>query len=321
VILDEAFELPDAAMAALIPTLSARPNPQIWYTSTPPNQAKDNHARVLSRVRRRGIRGADRLAYMEWSVDADGLSELDRRALRLDRAAWAAANPGLGIRLSEEFTEAELGALSPKDFDVERLGIGDWPIPESEGWLIIGEDAWMDLVDDRSKRPDLVAFGVDVSWDRSTASIGVCGQRPDGAVQVELADQPKPGTDWVVPRIVELQQWKPCAVVVDAGGPARSLIPSLEEAGVEVSSPATRDVAGACGAFFDACKPENRRLRHRGEPELTLALAYAQKRPLGDLWAWERKGSPVDMTPLFATTLAMWGLASKGQAVPGADIF
>ena len=34
VILDEAYALSDEAMAALMPTLSARPNPQIWYTSS-----------------------------------------------------------------------------------------------------------------------------------------------------------------------------------------------------------------------------------------------------------------------------------------------
>jgi phage terminase large subunit-like protein len=36
VILDEAYALTPEQMSALIPTLSSRPNPQIWYTSSPP---------------------------------------------------------------------------------------------------------------------------------------------------------------------------------------------------------------------------------------------------------------------------------------------
>ena len=51
VILDEAYALGDAEMAALLPTLSARPNPQIWYTSTAglPTSVQ------LGRVRERGL--------------------------------------------------------------------------------------------------------------------------------------------------------------------------------------------------------------------------------------------------------------------------
>ena len=38
VILDEAYKLGDQEMAALLPTLSARPDPQVWYTSTAGDQ-------------------------------------------------------------------------------------------------------------------------------------------------------------------------------------------------------------------------------------------------------------------------------------------
>ena len=66
VILDEAYELGDDQMAALLPTLSARPNPQIWYTST----AGKETSVQLGRVRERGIAGDDpSLAFFEWSAD------------------------------------------------------------------------------------------------------------------------------------------------------------------------------------------------------------------------------------------------------------
>jgi hypothetical protein len=38
------------------------------------------------------------------------------------------------------------------------------------------------------------------------------------------------------------------------------------------------------------------------------AVAGAMTRPLGDAWAWSRKNSTVDISPLVACTLALWGL-------------
>ena len=55
VVLDEAFKLDDTAMGALLPTLSARPNPQIWYTSSAPKVDSSQ----LHSVRARGVAGGD----------------------------------------------------------------------------------------------------------------------------------------------------------------------------------------------------------------------------------------------------------------------
>jgi phage terminase large subunit-like protein len=131
VILDEAFELGDAAMAALLPTLSARANPQIWYTST----AGLPTSTQLGAVRARGLRGDDpSLAFFEWSVDPD---EYDPA----DPVCWAQANPGLGIRITPEYIAKERAALAPDEFARERLGVGDYPL-SGAGWQVIREDAW-----------------------------------------------------------------------------------------------------------------------------------------------------------------------------------
>jgi phage terminase large subunit-like protein len=120
VILDEAYNLPAQAMGALLPTMAARPNPQVWYTSS----AGTDDSEVLARVKDRGAAGSSpRLAYFEWS--ADPMAELD------DEQAWAAANPGLGIRILPEFVEAERSALPEMEFARERLGI--WADGRREG--------------------------------------------------------------------------------------------------------------------------------------------------------------------------------------------
>jgi phage terminase large subunit-like protein len=131
VILDEAYELGDAAMAALLPTLSARPNPQVWYASTAGNPLSVQ----LGRIRRRGMKGADQsLAFFEWSAD-DG----DDPA---DPATWAKANPGMGIRILPEYIGREQAALSAEAFASERLSIGNYPDLDGGAWGTISQDAW-----------------------------------------------------------------------------------------------------------------------------------------------------------------------------------
>ncbi len=70
-ILDEAMILPEAAHGALLPTLAARPNSQVWYTGSAVDRFVHEHGVVLARVRQRGLAGDDpSLAYFEWSLSA-----------------------------------------------------------------------------------------------------------------------------------------------------------------------------------------------------------------------------------------------------------
>lgn len=41
-------------------------------------------------------------------------------------------------------------------------------------------------------------------------------------------------------------------------------------------------------------------------------MAGVAKRPLGDRWAWARRGLWVDISPLVAVSLARWGHATRG---------
>jgi phage terminase large subunit-like protein len=132
VILDEAYKLGDQEMAALLPTLSARPDPQVWYAST----AGGQDSIQLGRVRARGVAGGDgSLAFMEWSADEDSYDPADRRC-------WAQANPGLGIRIAPEYIEREMAALGPDAFARERLSVGDYPVGDAGEWETISADAW-----------------------------------------------------------------------------------------------------------------------------------------------------------------------------------
>lgn len=299
VILDEAYNLGDAQMAALLPTLSARPNPQIVYTSSAPMATSDQ----LHAVRRRALSGirepggaVGSLAYLEWSIDPTS----DQRD---DPAAWARANPGMGIRVREEFVRNELAALSPAEFDRERLGVPDDPEGESGGPIPLA--AWQACLDTGSRADRVVAWAVDVSPDRAWSSIAFAGVRGDGLVHVE-ADR-RPGTDWVPAAVEELRGEHGGRVLLDPSGPAGTLVDLIP--GVETVS--AREHAQACGSLHDAVVTGQ--LRHVGQSVLDEALRGAVCRPLGDAWAWGRVRSTVDISSLVAVTLAYGAVARSGD--------
>jgi hypothetical protein len=305
VVFDESMFLAETAHAALLPTLSARPNPQVWYAGSAVDQLVHEHGLVLARTRGRGITGEDpSLAYFEWSLEepAGGPDHVPDEVAGSEEA-WRAANPALGIRIAAEHIANERRSMSPRNFAVERLGIGDWPALDVVA-SVIPIDAWLELRDDRSKPVDPVVFCFDVSPNRSTATIAAAGFRPDGLAHVEVVDHRR-GTGWVPARVVELAAHRPIAILFDGASPAASLAAELEAAGVEVRPTTAGEHAQAAGLLFDMV--EQRRLRHLATSELSVALRGAAKRPLGDAWAWSRKSSTVDITPLVAVTLALWG--------------
>lgn len=307
VVLDEAYALTDAAMDALMPTLSARPNSQIWYTSSAPLEDSE----VLRRLCVRGRAGEDeRLFYAEWCAADDADSS--------DRRAWADANPGLGIRLSEEFTERELVALSPEGFRRERLGI--WSTDESTALL----PNWRNLADEKSTIPAdaPLMFAIDVSPSRGKSSIAVVGERADERRHIEIVEN-KPETYWLLDRMRGLRdKWGAIAVVIDDRSAAGSLIPALEaEDGITVHVPTSKDVAVAAGRFFDACSESLASLRHMNDPTLNAAVDAATTRPLGDSWTWNRRQPGSDITPLVAATLALWGWETHARRKKRPPIF
>ena len=302
---DEPMILPETSMGAILPVVSARPDPQIWYTGSAVDQLIHEDGLVFGRVRARALKGDDpRLAYFEWSLDVDSPDGVDD-ATAGDPAVWAAANPALGIRIDPEYVAGERRELDPRTFAVERLCVGDWPDPDVSAAVVIRLEDWAALTDPASAPVDPVWFGVDVTPDRARACVGVAGARADGLPHVEVTDH-LPGTGWVAARVAGLlERHKAAGVVLDAAGPAGSLLPELEELGVEVRAVTAREFANACGSFYDLV--DQRLLRHRGDGPLAAAVRGAARRPLGDAWAWSRRTSAVDISPLAAVTLALWG--------------
>ncbi|MEU6490383.1 terminase [Streptomyces sp. NPDC046984] len=319
-VLDEDMILGDNAMGALMPTMSAIENPQLWYLGS----AGIGPLSVqLARLRQRALAALESgepdpsLAYFEWSVDPHvdecppGCTAHDSSD---DMASWAKANPSLGYLISPDYVRNERASLGTGGvFERERLGVGDYPSDSADTWQVIAEEPWRALaVGDvqavgEAQRRGPVSFSLDMTPERSYAAI--CAAFPYlGGVHVVVVDH-RPGTAWIVERAKDLHaRWNPRCWVVEPASPAASFIPELEdELAIEALKPKARETAAACGQFYDAVATQG--LTHFDDAPMASALAGAQKRPLGDAWAWARRIPSVDISPLMAGTLAKWGLS------------
>lgn len=301
-LLDEAQILTDQSWEAILYTVSARPNHQIWLLGTPPLNLSDGI--VFDRFRNRGLEGKDhRSAWFEWSAPPQ--CDLD------DPMSWAAANPALGGRVSYDNVIAERAVASDEGFARERLGM--WSDVSSQ--RVISADSWAavaqsNLVD----RGGEVAVAFDVSPNRSTATIASAAWTVDGLPYVDVVESRRGEPDWGVQRFVDIcQRHDVRAVVIDGASAAFSLVDILRQRGLTVTVTNARQMAAAFGNFYDAVM--DGQMRHLDQPLLNSALSVARKRPIGDSgFGWSRKDSESDITAVTAATLALWGLTSSEVA-------
>ncbi len=309
VIFDEPMFFPEISHNAILPVLSAQPNPQAWYTGSAVDQDEHPDGVVFARVRERALAGdSERLAYFEWSLDHDG-PDLVPDDQASDRESWAATNWAYGIRITPEYIEAERQELSPRGFAVERLGVGDWPATDGSHDQIINLDAWNALADDLSVLQDPVCLAFDVSPDRRS-SIAAAGLNQHGHIHLEVINS-RAGTGWLTDRLLELQSnHEVLAVACDAFGPASSVAAKAKQAGLTLRELNAGELAQACSALIDEIEGEN--VRHIGQDDLNMAVRGARTRPLVDRWAWSRTKSQGDCGPLIAATMALFAADEQG---------
>lgn len=296
VYLDEAFLLSDSTMGALLPALSARPNPQIWFSSSAPHMDSE----VLHRVRQRGRAGTEaRLFFAEWSCEPD--------CDPADVENWYQANPALGIRIDEELVASEFRSLGPTEFGRERLGIPELAISDT---VLVPN--WAELADPESRIVSHHCLALDVSPDRLFASFGAAGRREDGGLHVEAVEC-RPNTDWVLEVAEASWKLRHLPIRIQTGSPAASFIPLLAEAGVDVVEVSPAEHGQAVGQFLDAAHAGT--LHHPasdrapgGSSYLASAVKGAELRASGDVNLWSRRSPKVNITPLVAVTLALGGV-------------
>lgn len=317
---DEAMYLDSTMMAASLPTLATRPNAQVVYAGS----AGMKHSTQLALVRKRGYARDPGLMLAEWAAEKPVYDERGDLIDGDDPAAprtWAKVNPGFGIRISETYIRREMAALggpNSPDFWRERLGIGDWPI-DDEAWEVIDKGSWQDACDPGGQVPDgaPVAFGAYVHPKQEMGTIGVCGLRQDGKLQLEVVARHR-GTAWMVPWFVERKAvyGRYLRVAILKSSEAAKLIDELVKAKVKVLSPSEIAYAQACGSLHMAVK-ETRTVVHLGQASLNASVGGAQKREGAEGgWRWS-PDAPADVAPIASVTLARW----LHKSVPVSDVW
>lgn len=306
--IDEAFAHKDATVEeALAPTMLTRESSQIWVFSTAGNAKSPYLWRKVRDGRKMVESGAEsHTAYFEWSAPEGAPYD--------DESVWKACMPALGYTQTIEKVRRELIRLrkSPDGVNVFRRSyLNQWveiPILEDEEFSVINRDKWYGQANTVAGVAKPPVFSLDVSPDRSKAAIGAAGMSTavKGNRHCEVV-QTGEGTDWIIARLQELwKKHRPRApLFMDSIGPASALAPKLIAAKIPVEMLGGADIARSCAAFYDDIT--NRAMTHRNQEVLNASVAGAIRRKLGDNYAWDRRNSDVDITPLMAVTLAAYG--------------
>lgn len=307
VILDEAMYVQPTMTSALVPTMATRPNPQLWWVGSAVDKRTMPHGGSFSRVRRRGIAGAPRVCLNEFSAPED----TDPRDPPVE--AIAAANPGLGIRITMQFIRDEQGAMTADLWAVERLGIGLW-FEDEDAPAVIDPEVWRALTG-RTALTGAVALALSMTPYRpgrsQVLSIAAAAYTVDGKKHIEVGyHDTGVGAAGEVARLVA--RLRPCALVINGNDPAMALKPDLLKLDIEPEEMSASQMAQACGGFhLDAVAGL---LQQTGDPLLQGALGVAGQRVItGGGWAWTAIEEGADISPLEAGTAAHWGLGMFGD--------
>lgn len=279
----------------------------LFYMGTPPRPIDPSEAFSAKRSKALAGETTDQV-YVELSADTDADPD--------DLEQVAKANPSYPDRTPLE-SVLRLRENLPSVEAWLREGLGIWDPKVST--RVIDELSWSAVADQHSAAYDRKTLAVDVSPNRSTASVSLAGRRPDGLWHVEL-DEHRKGADWV-PGWIEQRAAKNRlhAVVLDE---MSGLVEQrrgrnyLKGTDIEVTLAAAegRDMAIACAGYYDAVMAST--VRHTDQPQVNVALSVAGKRPLAGAWAWNRRDEDSDITPVVSQTLALWGAQNDNVKRP-----
>jgi hypothetical protein len=307
IIVDEALAHPLWLLGTLRPTQSQRHSApgcigsQFVVISNAGNEDSEllNHLQELGHE---AIRHSnDGRVWMEWSMEP-GSDPTDQNT-------WSDTMPTLnqpnGISL--DYLQEECETMKLDDFMREYLCVR---IPKSDSALFDFE-RWKEL-----RRDDVFVVGdlviaIDVTPDRQRASI-VAASRNGNYIPVEVIES-KEGVEWLVDRTAEVAERHGCPVVVDTGGPAAAMHLILEQRRIEVIPFAAKDVAISAACFYDRVRDGT--IAHLNDYRLNDAVRSVTKRPIGERWAFTRKGH-VDISPLVAASFAVWAIDSGKMDKP-----
>lgn len=301
-IFDESLELSADSQSSFLPAISASRNPQVIYVSSPPTPTSDSD--VFRDIRSRALNGlSNRVAWFEWSVDADSAEEIDVN----DRKLWYMTNPSLGILIQESTVEGEVEQMAPDTFARERLG---WWSPTA-GLASHPVDAalWDASATDNPPEDGKTAYGVKFSIDGS--EVCVCAALlHDGVVHVEEVERRNmaSGTAWLAEWIAARKS-RASVCVIDGKAGAQALVDRLEKMPkgyIHVAS--ITDMYSACSTLVN-CVNERALTWYAPQADLRDSAITSVRRNIGRDGGWGFGGA--NPIPIEAASLAVWGVKTS----------
>jgi hypothetical protein len=327
-VLDEAQELTEQMMAAILFVLSAQRNPQVWFFGTPP---EDQSAWIYN-LKEAGESGDPETLWLDWGIETLDMSDRASIAFLRDRETWKTTNPSMGIvrpngtGLREQAAANELKLMGAgTKFAMERCGM--WlPRKRAEGDSSIDPETWAARAWDVQRKISYygdIAIGFHVNARRSHATVGYAAKNPDGRWHVGVLKH-APGTAWLLPYLRTVKEaYNPIAITVDAK--SETTIDDLADIGIKLPVmaevgerkeephrgdlilPTAADVATAFGMLVDGANNGN--LDHEDQPPMNAAVSVPP-RPLSGGSTFDHKAG-TEVGPAIAPMLAMWAYRER----------
>jgi len=294
-ILDEAQEhgvdVSAELFGSILPTMDTRPGAQLVVAGT----AGERRSGLFWDTLQEGRKGVKATGIVEFAAPENTTPE--DAALQ---ETWAAAHPGIGTMTDIDTIQVRFEKLPMPQFMREYLGI--WP--EDYSTSAIDPHLWRAGLTEMEDKPTNFALAYDVAPDGSSACIAAAW-RIDEVAYVEIIEH-QLGTSWLVPRLLELARRYRVVIGHDTIGAAlaESELLNRQRPRPRTRPAAMRDITTGCATFMKELT--NKKLKHFDQVSLNEATARAAKRPLSEnSWAWGRRLSGGDITPLVAATIAL----------------
>jgi len=323
-VLDEAQELTEELMQAILFVMSAQANPQIWFAGTPP---KDPAAWIYN-LKESGEAGDPHVAWFDYGIETLDLSDRASQAILRDPATHAATNPSLGLvrgngtGLRQAAVDNELRLMGAgQAFAMERCGM--WlPRARDENDHAIDPQIWSARSALAIPLHQLGDFAVafHVNARRNHATVTYAGMWK-GKWRVGVIAH-RPGTAWLLGKLREIKVlYRPVAFTVDAR--SETTVDELAEIGIrlpedaeepkrsELILPTATDVATAFGMIVDGAN--NEMLEHEDQAPLNSAVSVPP-RPLSGGSTFDHRVG-VEVGPAVGVGLAMWAYRERIEKI------
>lgn len=335
---DEALFLEATFMGALLPTMSARDNPQIGYASSPGRKFSTQ----LRALQERGRAMNDpTLTYIEYKSDGewdDPPCALGIRCSHLiddpqgegccfdDEDRWRQCNHAIDQgRMRVQFVRAERRALCKTPLGVIEFGA------ERMGWSELAEGVldpdripmsdWNGSKDESSRPIGDVVIAVDIPPSGDRAVITVAGFNEQGKIHFGVIEYER-GTNWAAKRLAQLQDKHDlmCGILWQPDAPVKAIKSQLEIEGVSMWDVSAGTFSQYCGAFKNLVTNDECRMRPSGL--LDTAFMSAERRvSVEGAWRWDRRKGGEDISPLCGVTMCVGAVEEFGQRDPQVLVF